>query len=89
LISYLDSEPIFKYDDDFNILSWWHDHRHVYQVLSILAKDVIIVRVSTISSESIFSLVSKVIEERQQSLTSDMMEMILCLNDWELGAAQQ
>jgi hypothetical protein len=27
LLSYLDSDPIFEYDDDFNILSWWRDHR--------------------------------------------------------------
>jgi hypothetical protein len=27
MLSYLDSDPVSKYDDDFNILSWWHDHR--------------------------------------------------------------
>jgi hypothetical protein len=30
-----------------------------------------------------------VTEERRLSLTSDMVEMISCLKDWELGAAQQ
>jgi hypothetical protein len=37
LLAYLDSDPIFEYDDDFNILSWWRDHRRVYPVLSIIA----------------------------------------------------
>jgi hypothetical protein len=58
-----------------------------YLVLSIHAKDVMTVSVSTISSESTFSRVDRVIEERRQSLTSDMVEMISCLKDWELGAA--
>ena len=45
--------------------------------------------VSTISSESTFSLVGRVIEERRRSLTSDMVEMLSCSKDWELGAARQ
>jgi hypothetical protein len=81
LLSCLDSDPVSEYDDDFNILSWCRDHRRAYPILSILAKDVMIVHVSTISSESTFSLVGKVIEERQRSLTSDMVEMISCLKD--------
>jgi len=89
LLSYLDSDPVSEYDDDFNILSWWRDHRRLYPVLSILAKDVMTVPVSTISSESTFSLVGRVIEERRRSLTSDMLEMLSCLKDWELGAARQ
>jgi hypothetical protein len=47
------------------------------------------VPVSTISSETTFSLVGRFIEERRRSLTNDMMEMISCLKDWELGAAQK
>jgi hypothetical protein len=65
LTSYLDSDPISQFDDSFNILSWWHDHKRTYPVLSILAKDIMIVPVSTISSESAFSLAGKIIEERR------------------------
>jgi hypothetical protein len=89
LLPYLDTDPVSEYDDDFNILSWWRDHRRAYPVLSILAKDVMTMSVSTISSESIFSLVGRVIEERRRSLTSDMVQMMSCLKDWELRAARQ
>jgi hypothetical protein len=47
------------------------------------------VPVSTISSESTFSLGGRVIEERRRSLRSDRVEMISCLKDWELTAARQ
>jgi hypothetical protein len=89
LLAYLDSDPVSEYDDDFNILSWWRDHRHACLVLSIIAKDVMSVPVSTINLESTFSLVGRVIEERRQCLRSDMVEMISCLKDWELAAARR
>jgi hypothetical protein len=63
LASYLDSDHVTQFDDTFNILSRWHDHKRTYLVLSILAKDILIVPISTISSESAFSLASRVIEE--------------------------
>jgi hypothetical protein len=62
---YLDSDTVNQFDDDFNILNWWHDHKHTYPLLSILAKDVLSMPVSTISSESAFSLTGRIIEEHR------------------------
>jgi hypothetical protein len=50
LSSYLDGDPLTKFDESFSVLSWWHDHKRTYPILSILAKYVLIVHVSTISS---------------------------------------
>jgi hypothetical protein len=63
LQTYLDSDPVSQIDDSFSILSWWHDQKRTYPILSILAKDIMIVHVSTISSKSAFSLCGRVIEE--------------------------
>ena len=49
-----------------HILIWWHEHKLSYLVLSILARDVLTVPVSTISSESAFSLTGRIIEERRR-----------------------
>jgi len=83
LAAYLDSDPVNQYDDDFNILNWWHEHKLSYPVLSILAKDVLTMPVSTISLESAFSLTGRIIEERRQRLTSDTVEMLSLVKDWE------
>jgi hypothetical protein len=56
LTTYLDSDPVSQFDDSFSILFWWHDHKRTYHVLSILAKDIMNIHVSTISPESAFSL---------------------------------
>jgi len=54
-------------------------------VFSILSRDVLTVPVSTISSESSFSLTGRIIEERQCRLTLKMVEMLSCIKDWEAG----
>jgi hypothetical protein len=86
---YLDSDPITVFDDGFDILSWWHEHKSNYPILSLLAKDVLTVPVSTISSESVFSLAGRLIEERRRSLTSEMVEILTCLKDWQLGESRE
>ena len=88
LAAYLDSDIVQKFDDEFNLLDWWHDHKLTYPVLSILAKDIISVLVSTVSSESTFSLVGRVIEERRRRLGSGMVEMLSLLKDWEAADAR-
>jgi hypothetical protein len=65
LSSHLDSDPEAKFGRDFNILKWWQQHKLTYPILSIFAKDDMIVPASTISSESTSSLGGKVLEEWQ------------------------
>jgi hypothetical protein len=89
LQTYLDSDHVCQFDDLFSILSWWHDHKRTYPVLSILVKDIMIVHVSTISSKSAFSLCGRVIEEHQRSLTSERVEMLSLLKDWDKGDTRQ
>jgi hypothetical protein len=43
-------------------------------ILSILARNVIYVPISTISSESAFSLCGRIIEERRRRLAPEMVE---------------
>nr|XP_034588625.1 zinc finger BED domain-containing protein RICESLEEPER 2-like [Setaria viridis] len=81
LSAYLDSDTINQYDDDFNILTWWHEHKLSYPVLSILARDVMTVPVSTISSESAFSTTGRIIKERRRRLTPEMVEILALIKD--------
>ena len=52
-------------------------------MLSILARDVLTVPVSTVSSESAFSLSGRIIEERRTSLSNEMVEVLMTVKDWE------
>ena len=68
LVHQLDSDTVSQFDDSFNIINWWHEHKLTYPVLSILARDVLAVPVSTVSSESAFSTTGRTIEERWRRL---------------------
>jgi hypothetical protein len=87
LSSYLDSDTVHKFDDDFNILDWWYDHKLTYPVLFILARDILSVPVLTMSLESTFSLVGGVIEECRR-LGYGMMEILSLFKDWEAADAR-
>ena len=81
LVSYLDCDTVSQLDDSFDILKWWHEHKLTYPVLSIMAKDVLTVPVSTISSESTFSMTGRIIEERRRRLKPETVEWLTCVKD--------
>ena len=59
-----DSDNVTAYEDDFDLLLWWRDHKLTYPILSIMARDIMSVPVSIVSSKSCFSLTGRIIEER-------------------------
>ena len=89
LSSYLDSDCITAYEDGFDILLWWKDHKLTYPILAIMARDIMSVPVSTCSSESCFSLAGRILEERRRSLKPEHVEMLTLLKDWELGEKRE
>ena len=78
-IVYLDSDNVTTYEDDFDLLLWWRDHKLTYHVLSIMTRDIMAVPVSTVSSESCFSLAGRIIEERRRCLLPETVEMLTCI----------
>ena len=46
------------------------------------------VPVSTISLESCFSLMGRIIEERRRRLLPETVEMLACIKNWELGESR-
>ena len=53
-----------------------------------MAKDILTVPVSTISSESTFSTTGRIIEERRRKLRPEMVEMLTCMKNWEAAEAR-
>ena len=62
---YLSVETIPSEDnEDFDILEWWKKQRIKYPVLSIIARDVLTVLVSTVASEAAFSAGGRVVSKK-------------------------
>jgi hypothetical protein len=66
-------------------MHWWYEKRKTYPVLSILARDVLPVPVSTMSSESAFSTCGRIIDDRRQSVTPDMVNSLMTVKDGQLA----
>ena len=43
---------------------------------------------STISSESTFSMIGRIIEEQWRRLKPEMVEMLTCIKDWDAAEAR-
>lgn len=66
----------------FDILSWWKTNSSKYPVMSLMAREVLAVPVSSVASESAFSTGSRVLDQYRSCLTPDMVETLVLTQDW-------
>uniref|UniRef100_A0A803N1H5 BED-type domain-containing protein n=1 Tax=Chenopodium quinoa TaxID=63459 RepID=A0A803N1H5_CHEQI len=66
----------------FDILGWWKEKSDKYNVLSTLAKDILAIPISTVSSESAFSTSGRILDQFRSSLGPNMVEALVCTQDW-------
>ncbi|KAI3435313.1 uncharacterized protein J3R85_006243 [Psidium guajava] len=71
-----------RYCPDFDILSWWKANSSRYPILSSIARDILAVPISTVASEAAFSTGGRVLDAFRSSLTSSMVEALICAQDW-------
>ncbi|KAK2637922.1 hypothetical protein Ddye_025717 [Dipteronia dyeriana] len=84
LIRYLEAQfDAVEDKEEFDLLLWWKTYTYRYPVLSHLARDVLVILVSTVSSEQAFSTSGRIIEPRRSCLSPEMVEVLTCLRDWE------
>ena len=75
----------FEDNEDFEILEWWKKQQITYPVLSIIARDVLTVPVSTVSSKAAFSAGGRVVSKKRCNLSPEAIEAVVCLKDWNLA----
>jgi hypothetical protein len=73
-------EPLLK-KNEFDILAWWKNKTEVYPILSQMAHDVMVIQVSTIASETIFSAGGRVIDPYHSRLHPEMVQALICTKD--------
>ena len=76
---------IFKKGAEFNALGWWKENALTYRILSILPKDVLSTPITTVSSESTFSVGGRIINPYRTSLTPETVQMLICGADWAMA----
>ncbi|KAK4345246.1 hypothetical protein RND71_035422 [Anisodus tanguticus] len=77
---YLEDDPIPE-NDDFDVLNWWKRDQ-MYPTLQKIAKDILAIPVSSVASESAFSMGGRVISSHRSRLHSKTVEALMCLQNW-------
>ena len=70
---------------NIDIMKWWKSHEFTFPVLSKMARDLLTLSMSTVSLQYIFSIVANIIGDKRTTLTTEMLETLICLKDWEDG----
>ncbi|KAH9751304.1 hypothetical protein KPL71_014240 [Citrus sinensis] len=66
----------------FDILLSWRVNSANYPILSSIARDVLAIPMSTVAFESSFSTGGRILDQYRSSLTPDMVEALVLLQNW-------
>ncbi|KAG6395288.1 hypothetical protein SASPL_145930 [Salvia splendens] len=66
----------------FDILMWWKKNSVRFPILSEMAKDILAIPISSVASESAFSMGGRVLSTFRNSLAPEMVEALICSEDW-------
>ena len=83
--AYLDSPLILNYTSDFNILKFWQSQEHIFPVLYRMAKDILAIPITSVASESSFSMGARVLTKYRSSLRTDNVEAFVTTQNWLYG----
>ncbi|KAK1439665.1 hypothetical protein QVD17_05485 [Tagetes erecta] len=75
-------EPVFPRNYDFNVLNWWKVHTARYPILSVIARDILCVPVSTLTAELAFTAGGRVLDDHLRSVDPDIRQALICGQDW-------
>uniref|UniRef100_A0A2N9GYW2 BED-type domain-containing protein n=1 Tax=Fagus sylvatica TaxID=28930 RepID=A0A2N9GYW2_FAGSY len=78
-------EPRMDRNAKLDILSFWKENQFRYPELAIMVRDVLSILISTVASESTFSVGGRVIDQFRSALKPDVVEALICSRDWLYG----
>nr|GEY94867.1 zinc finger BED domain-containing protein RICESLEEPER 2-like [Tanacetum cinerariifolium] len=81
---YLD-EPKLDKNQKIDILQFWKENQVRYPELALMAQDILSIPITTVASESTFSISGQIISKYRSSLCSTSAEALLCIRVWLFG----
>ncbi|CAN0919015.1 Putative AC transposase, partial [Linum grandiflorum] len=69
-------------EDEFDILSWWKLNGPKYPTLQVIAKDVLVVPITSVASESAFTSGGRLLDPHKSRLHWNTVETLMCTRSW-------
>ncbi|CAO2817659.1 unnamed protein product [Amaranthus hypochondriacus] len=86
---YLESPLHMHSDSKFDILLYWKDQQATYPIMSKIAKDILVIPITTVASESTFSMGGRILNRWRASLLSRHVEALILTRNWLFGYEEE
>lgn len=86
---YLESPLHMHGDSKFDILLYWKDQQTTYPIMSKIAKDILAIPITTVASESTFSMGGRILNRWRASLLSRHVEALILTRNWLFGYEEE
>ncbi|CAN1773715.1 Putative AC transposase, partial [Linum perenne] len=76
------SDGLIPRSGEFDILAWWKSNGSKYPTLTLIARDILAVPVSTVVSEAAFSTCGRLLSPCRSRLEEETIEALMCSQNW-------
>ena len=75
-------EPVLPWIGDFDIISWWRASSSKYPILSRVARDLLAIPISIVTSYDAYNTAARQIDWTLMSSGRDIMGALMCTRSW-------
>ena len=72
---------VLNWNEDFNILGWWKSNGLKYPTLQRIERDILVIHVTTVASESAFSTSGRLLSPHHSRLHPKTIGAMMCVQN--------